>query len=71
MERSFQEKVSKVSIVLEKLKKAVKANGSLLEYDTLKKADVVIDQIILNHLSTKDSLHSKKLKVEPLHQDVQ
>lgn len=53
LERSFKEKISKVSIALSEAKQAVAARGSLLEFDTLKKVFVEIDEIKLNHLPSK------------------
>ena len=53
LERSFNEKISKVSIALPEAKQAVLVKGSLLEFDTLKKVSVEIDEIKLNHLPSK------------------
>lgn len=53
LERSFKEKVSKVSMALPESKQAILAKGSLLEFDTLKKVSVDIDEIKLNHLPSK------------------
>ncbi len=54
LERSFQKKISKISITIPEGKMAVLVKGSLLEYDTLKNIAVDIDAIRLSHLPKGD-----------------